>query len=87
MKQLIINSIIIGLIASILGSVILRIVITGFSKSEQNESLEFVLNKYKKNYMIEVSLFFTGILIYLLLEYFGLNKWYCKTVSPKLSNN
>lgn len=77
MKELIINSLIIGLITSVLGSVILRLVITGYNKLENNESLEFILQKYKKNYIIEISLFFTGVLIHLMLEYFGFNQWYC----------
>ena len=77
MKELLINSVIIGLITSLLGSVILRIVITGFNKLDNNESLDYILNKYKNNYMIEVALFFTGMLIHLLLEYAGFNKWYC----------
>lgn len=71
MKQIIINSLIIGLITSILGSVILRIVING---SNEIDSFDLIMRRYKKNYVVEVSLFFTGVLIYLLMEYFGLNK-------------
>ena len=78
MNKLIIDSLIIGLITSVLGSVILRVIITGFNKVEKNESLEYMLKKYKKNYIIEIALFFTGISIHLLLEYFGINKWYCE---------
>ena len=64
MNKLIIDSLIIGLITSVLGSVILRVIITGFNKYDKNESLELMLKKYKKNYIIEIALFFTGILIH-----------------------
>jgi hypothetical protein len=78
MKKIITDSLIIGLITSVLGSVILRVMITGFNKIEHNESLELILKKYKKNYIIEIALFFTGISIHLLMEYFGINQWMCE---------
>ena len=43
-----------------------------------NDMIEEVLDKYKKNYFLQVVLFFTGVFIHLLLEYVGLDKWYCE---------
>ena len=40
--------------------------------------IDEVLDKYKKNYFLQVVLFFTGVFIHLLLEYVGLDKWYCE---------
>tara|TARA_B100001123_G_C14733933_1_gene798029 strand:+ start:246 stop:494 length:249 start_codon:yes stop_codon:yes gene_type:complete len=33
--------------------------------------------EWNKNYVMEISLFFTGVTAHLLAEYFGLNRWYC----------
>lgn len=77
-KNVILDSLLIGLVTAILGSIILRFFISRFKNN--NENLENMLEKYKKNYIIEISLFFTGVLIHLGLEYIGLSKWYCKKV-------
>ena len=74
MKDLILESIIIGVITSILGNLIFKILV----KINNNEMIDEVLDKYKKNYFLQIVLFFTGVFIHLLLEYVGLDKWYCE---------
>ena len=49
-----------------------------FNSVDKNDSLSPVLNTYKDTYVVPIALFFTGILIHVLLEYIGLNKWYCE---------
>ena len=34
--------------------------------------------EWNKNHIMEWSLFFTGVLVHILSEKFGMNKWYCK---------
>ena len=77
MEKIILESIIIGIITSILGSIVIK-TLTKVNSIEKNDCLNSFIGKYKKTYMLELSLFFTGILIHLLLEYIGLNKWYCE---------
>lgn len=77
MNKLLIESVIIGIITSIIGHIIIKILVK-FNKIDDNESLDDFINKYNKTFIIEISLFFTGILLHLLLEYIGLNDWYCE---------
>ena len=77
MQTLVFESLLIGTITSILGNLIIKILIK-FNSVEKNDSLKPVLDTYKDTYVIPVALFFTGILIHVLLEYIGLNKWYCE---------
>lgn len=77
MYNLIIESIIIGIITSIIGLVIINIFVK-FNKFEKNNKIENYLSKYKDKYIIIISLFLTGMLIHILLEYIGLEKWYCE---------
>ena len=77
MKDLILESVIIGVITSILGNLIFKILVK-INNIENNDMIDEVLDKYKKNYFLQVVLFFTGVFIHLLLEYVGLDKWYCE---------
>ncbi len=79
MKKLLYETICIGLIAALIGSMSIRIVLK-FNKLENNKSLniEKLVKEWNKNYLLEISLFFTGVLIHLIIEYIGLNKWYCE---------
>lgn len=37
-----------------------------------------VCKDWNKNYIMEISLFLTGVIGHFLFEFSGLNKWYCK---------
>ena len=77
MQTLVFESILIGTITSILGNLMIKM-LHKFNSVEKNDSLKLVINSYKDTYIIPIALFFTGILIHVLLEYIGLNKWYCE---------
>lgn len=78
MEKIIINSIVIGLITSILGSVLFKYLLKIFTKEDNNSQISYLLKKYSNNFILEISLFLLGMIIHLLLEYFGFNKWYCE---------
>jgi len=77
MNNIVYESFIVGIITSILGSLMIKI-LTKVNSIENHDYIGNFVKKYKKTYIIEISMFFTGILIHLLLEYIGLNKWYCE---------
>lgn len=79
MKKLVLESLVIGLITTILGNLVLKILLK-FNTYEKNDSLNNNLEKINNIYLIHLSLFFTGVLIHVILEYIGLNDWYCKKV-------
>ena len=77
MQTLVFESLLIGTITSILGNLAIKILVK-FNSVDKNDSLAPVLDSYKDTYLVPIALFFTGILIHVLLEYIGLNKWYCE---------
>lgn len=42
-----------------------------------SSKLPEVCREWNKNHVMEISLFLTGVLVHLVCEYSGLNKWYC----------
>ena len=78
-NKLIYESVIVGLITAILGNLMLGLVFQ-INYFEENETLNIFLDKYNNTNIIYIALFFTGVLIHLLLEYIGLEKWYCSKV-------
>ena len=67
-------------------SVLKEAIVVGIATVIIGQFVGFTLSKVmktvrNKRYIMIWSLFFTGILIHLLCEYFGINKWYCKNGS------
>lgn len=81
-KKLIFESIIIGCITLIIGNLITRLLIN-FNSYDENENLENLLYKYCNSFIFHIMLFLTGVLLHLLLEYIGLEKWYCQKICLK----
>ena len=82
MYKIFIESFILGIITSVLGVIIINI-LTKFNNYEKNSTLEITLNKFRKTYIIPISLFFTGMLIHILLEFMGLSTWQCNKICMK----
>lgn len=60
------ESVIVGLISWVIGTIIFNL-----SINKQNKDKE-------KPYGIGVAFFMTGLIIHILLEFGGFNKWYCE---------
>ena len=73
------EAIIVGIATVILGQFV-GLTLSTLMKKTQG-SIRSECKKWNKNHIMEWSLFFTGVLIHLLCEYFGINKWYCKNGS------
>ena len=65
MLNLLIESIIVGFITLIIGSIIFNLSINKVNKEKS------------KPYGLNFSFFITGIILHISLEIFGFNKWYC----------
>jgi hypothetical protein len=81
MNQFMLNGISTGLFTSIFGSIFLSMIINHQIKESKdkiwiNNKLQF-LKKFK---IIEASFFLLGVIVFLLLEYFDFNKWYCEKI-------
>ena len=70
--QIIAESAIVGVMTVIVGSLVGYIL----SKIVRND-LPKVCKKWNNFYIMEISLFFTGVIIHLVCEFSGINKWYC----------
>ena len=79
MKQAVIKeAILVGLATVIIGQFV------GFTLSKilvKRGNIRTECKNWNKNHIMELSLFFTGVLIHILCEYFEVNKWYCKNGS------
>ena len=71
--RLIVEALLVGVIIVIVGTLISYCVGKTFSVK-----LPPVCKNWNKNYVMEISLFFTGFFAHLILEMSGVNKWYCK---------
>ena len=73
MRQLLIEAVIVGVGVVVLGSLIGFILGHFFSVD-----LPIVCKEWNKYYVMELSLFLTGVVFHIICEYVGINKWYCK---------
>ena len=73
MVQLWVEAVILGLLLIVAGTIVSWIV-SKFSGTD----LPPVCKDWNKNYIMEISLFLTGVVGHLFFEFTGANKWYCK---------
>tara|TARA_B110000967_G_scaffold156733_1_gene161783 strand:- start:192 stop:428 length:237 start_codon:yes stop_codon:yes gene_type:complete len=70
--QIFVEAIIVGIMTVIVGSLV------GFILSKiVSSDLPTACKKWNKFHIMEISLFLTGVIIHLVCEFGGLNKWYC----------
>jgi hypothetical protein len=72
--RLITETIIVGISIAVVGTIV-SYLIGGYFKV----SLPPVCDNWNENYVMEISLFLTGVVAHLLFEYSGINKMYCTT--------
>lgn len=73
MLRLFVEAFVVGLLTVAVGSLV------GYALSKAVDSdLPEVCKEWNKFYVMEISLFLTGVVIHLLCEITGINKWYCK---------
>lgn len=78
MLSLVSESIIVGTISLIVGTIIFNMSINKYNKDDKNCS---------KPTGIKFAFFITGVLIHLLLEFGGFNRWYCNKKFCVKTNN
>ena len=66
--KLLVESIVVGVITVAIGTIVGVVL----------DKLVKVSKKINKKYVTFICLFFTGLLIHLICEFTGINKWYCK---------
>ena len=73
MQKLLIEAGIVGIMTVIVGTLV------GFLLGKLfSVDLPSVCKKWNKYHVMEISLFFTGVLVHFFCEVVGFNKWYCK---------
>ncbi len=73
MVQLWIEAITVGL-----GLVIVGTIVSWVMSKISNTELPPVCKDWNKNYIMEISLFLTGVIAHFAFEFSGINRWYCK---------
>ena len=72
-SKLLIEAFFVGIVIVIMGTLV-----AGSFAFFMKSDLPPVCKDWNKNYVMELSLFFTGVVSHLFFELVGLNKWYCK---------
>ena len=72
-SKLLIEAFFVGIAIVVMGTLV-----AGSFALFMKSDLPPVCKDWNKNYVMELSLFFTGFVSHLLFEFVGLNKWYCK---------
>ena len=73
MFKLLVEAVIVGIMVVVVGSGV------GYLVGRVNSvDLQKVCKKWNKNHVMEISLFLTGVVLHLLCEISGINKWYTK---------
>jgi len=68
MKKLIIETIAVGILMVVMGTVVSYVF---FNQSGSKKD-------WNKNHVMEIALFLTGVFAHLFCEFSGINRWYCK---------
>ena len=83
-KKLIIEAIAVGILTIIIGSGVGYLI--SISKLYPMPSLPSECSTYNKYFIMETTLFFTGVFIHLFCEYFGINNWYLTNSAAAMKN-
>ena len=71
--MVLIEAVVVGIVVVIMGTIV-SYLLGNFFKVD----LPPVCDDWNKNYVMEISLFLTGVVSHLFFEFLGINKWYCK---------
>tara|TARA_B100001559_G_C16054624_1_gene418581 strand:+ start:237 stop:476 length:240 start_codon:yes stop_codon:yes gene_type:complete len=73
MLRIALESLVVGVMTVIVGSIV------GYLLAKiVSVDLPKICKEWNKFHVMEISLFLTGVIIHLLCEVSGINKWYCK---------
>ena len=73
MVRLLVEAVAVGL-----GIVVVGTLVSWVVGRMMGTDLPPVCKDWNKNYIMEICLFLSGVIVHLLCEFSGLNKWYCK---------
>lgn len=74
------DAIIVGLISLVIGSILFDMLKKEYNKKNEEDSIN-------NDRLIKISFFFTGVIIHLITDHFGINKMYCDKETKKCYRN
>lgn len=81
MSSIVLNGVATGVLSGIFGSIFFSIIVNNqIKKSTDKLWIDNKIKFLKKYRLIEFLFFLLGIFIYLVLEFFDFNKWYCEKI-------